>query len=300
MSQPAHIEFDPLHDPSSVVNRPDGSSRSATSLEVERVCANPVNHNAASDNQIAHPVPRPRNSLARTNAFNRKSTSSRISPTSQAMDAQSITEARSVFIQSDMTKTSLDVSDVGLDLFDPLVTGQLEVDSPSPTPNASSTGKQQEENLLKEWNIDFNKMRSAPPRNVSAAPPPIPPKPVLPSHLRSSLTNQSNIYSKPAASYHQSVYSHMTTGKHLQYSPVHRPYSASTCSASPTYSPTSASPIVSLQSSPAQLGPTQRQQTPSPQPSQDPFSDVLIQASQAAEQMPHRVPSPRGAWETFD
>ena len=125
------------------------------------------------------PTPRPRSSIiSRNNAFykgNRPPSIRRRSPTSQAMDATTIKEARSVFMQANASNTSLHKMDP-LDQFDPLVTGRVAMDTHDPssrTPPAASP-QHQEEDLLKEWNLDFTRLR--PTTSVAGSAPMVPPQ----------------------------------------------------------------------------------------------------------------------------
>ena len=112
------------------------------------------------------------------------SSTSRTSPTLQhATDASSIKDARTAFIKTEHVKpatilpdpagindkSSLSSSSSGLDQFDPLLTGQLVMDSPK---KAGST-KPQEDDLLKAWDLDFSRQMKSP----SISSPPVPPKP---------------------------------------------------------------------------------------------------------------------------
>ena len=118
------------------------------------------------------PVPRPRTSLRRSTAFHggRQAPSivhkSSSATSLWATDSQSVKDARSAFMQSDATKHSLRSLD-DLEQFDPLLTGQLAIDSSSHSPLGScggapgDGGPKQEENLLREWNLDFSKMAAA-------------------------------------------------------------------------------------------------------------------------------------------
>lgn len=130
------------------------------------------------------PVPKPRvhhrQSVSRKDAFhreNRPESFVRKSPVPQPMS-----EARTAFMKSQPTKPTLHVTNSTLDQFDPLVTGQLAVDTPklnrSVSRDSPTQKVHQEENLLKEWNMDFSKVKAA-------GAPPVPPKPA--AHLRHSV-----------------------------------------------------------------------------------------------------------------
>ena len=123
-------------------------------------------------NNRARPVPRPRTSLRRSMAFHGdRQTPSIVHKSSSATslwatDSQLVKDARSAFMQSDATKHSLRSLD-DLQQFDPLLTGQLAIDSSSHSSLGScggapgDGGPKQEENLLREWNLDFSKMATA-------------------------------------------------------------------------------------------------------------------------------------------
>ena len=104
-----------------------------------------------------------------------------------ATDSQSVKDARSAFMQSDATKHSLRSLD-DLQQFDPLLTGQLAIDSSSHSSLGScggapgDGGPKQEENLLREWNLDFSKMAAAS-NGGGKGVPVIAPKPPAPHHL---------------------------------------------------------------------------------------------------------------------
>lgn len=133
------------------------------------------------------PVPRPRSSLKRSTAFHgrtahvviRKSSSA---TSLRATDGQTLKDARSAFLQSDATKHSLN----HLEQFDPLLTGQLAIDLTSHDAMGSCSGTpgnggaKQEENLLREWNLDFSKM--SPLNGRDKAPPVVAPKPPPRTH----------------------------------------------------------------------------------------------------------------------
>ena len=133
------------------------------------------------------PVPKPRGSLVRNKVTynNGRPGSARQwspGPQAQARDASTIKEARTAFMQKEVTKpvtipsTTATKTHVDLDQFDPLVTGQLVVDVPeTPSGHASlNSVSDHDDNLLKEWNLHFyNKGTTA---AAGAAAPPIPPK----------------------------------------------------------------------------------------------------------------------------
>ena len=131
--------------------------------------------------ESGRPEARPRTSIARQPAFykqQRPASFRKSSATSQqAMDAQTIKDARTAFMKSDTTKSVMQRRDE-LDQFDPLVTGQLAVDTPCKNPESQTDD---EENLLKEWNLDFeSRLKSS----YQPPPPPLPPKPVTLQSLR--------------------------------------------------------------------------------------------------------------------
>jgi len=123
------------------------------------------------------PVPPPRKSKQVTGSYPSDLTNLAASVTSdqkQAADfllqssnvmmsapAQSVQEARALFIQS-TTPPILKVNprQSSLDQFDPLASGQLVVDSQSG--ENASVAESTEENLLKEWDLDFSRSTSGP------------------------------------------------------------------------------------------------------------------------------------------
>ena len=311
--------------------------------------------------------PRNRNSIYRANAFYNiqrpPSVKRRTSPTPLATDAQTIKDARIAFMQSEVTKSvPAAVSLTGLDQFDPLLTGQLAVDGPpsqltggssrssgSSVDTGISAGSRtlsaetvaipnQEENLLKEWNLDFSKMRVGQNRPV---PPPIPPKPTL--KAQASLPS----YISPVHSAQQKApmsgfagqgvgagtmafppsmfYQHQ---QQQQQQPQQRGANFTAPSSQPTFqqpprlsvsgvpSPTfrSTSPInnaftAPLQTSTPATGPPLlriHKRTPASSdksPSLDPFSDfdpLLATPGTQARPASYAAPQPRNSWETFD
>jgi len=124
------------------------------------------------------PVPRPRKSkqvtrsnysdltqLAGSITSNQKLAADGLLQSSNSMvsmtPAQSVQEARALFIQSTtppIVKVNLRQS--SLDQFDPLASGQLVVDDPSN--KISSVAESTEENLLKEWDLDFSQSTAEP------------------------------------------------------------------------------------------------------------------------------------------
>ena len=144
-----------------------------------------------SDNRRG-PVPRPRTSLRRSTAFHggRQAPSivhkSSSATSLWATDSQLVKDARSAFLQSDGSKHSLrSLND--LEQFDPLLTGQLAIDSSSHSSLGScggasgDGGPKQEENLLREWNLDFSKMAAS--NGGGKAVPVVAPKPPTSHHL---------------------------------------------------------------------------------------------------------------------
>ena len=139
------------------------------------------------------PVPRPRSSLRRSTAFHggptpsiavRKSSSA---SSLRTTDCQTLKDARSAFMESDGSKHSLHSLN-HLEQFDPLLTGQLAIDSTSVsslgTGSGASSGRgvKQEENLLREWNLDFSRMSPALNGGRDKAPPDVAPKPPPRTH----------------------------------------------------------------------------------------------------------------------
>ena len=119
-----------------------------------------------------------RHSLARRNAFNRSSTTLRGAPPRPATDQQTITAARTAFIESDViAKPALNSGDGSarssfvshsLEDFDPLLTGQLICDEPVSGENVSENGsvtslsrKSTDEDLLKDWSLDFAQKKAS-------------------------------------------------------------------------------------------------------------------------------------------
>ena len=99
----------------------------------------------------------------------------------------SVQEARAHFIQS-TTPALVNVNprQSSLDQFDPLATGQLVVDGPDNKTN--SADESTEENLLKEWNLDFSQAPSDP-RFVCPGMTPQPRVMVPPSAVYASMPN---------------------------------------------------------------------------------------------------------------
>ena len=139
------------------------------------------------------PVPRPRSSLRRSTAFHggptpsvavRKSSSA---SSLRTTDSQTLKDARSAFMELDGSKHSLHSLN-HLEQFDPLLTGQLAIDSTSVSSlgtssgTSSGSGVKQEENLLREWNLDFSRMSPALNGGRDKAPPVVAPKPPPRTH----------------------------------------------------------------------------------------------------------------------
>lgn len=82
---------------------------------------------------------------------------------------QSIRDARAAFIQADVMKP-VQLRQDSLDQFDPLASGQLVVDMPS-CPSSRQSVVADDDNLLKEWNLDFDRIKQGGASNapVSAA-----------------------------------------------------------------------------------------------------------------------------------
>ena len=138
-------------------------------------------------------------------------------PKTNATDIHSLQNARRAFIESEVNKTnqlnpphkaaghiSTLISD--LDQFDPLLTGQLAIDSNSLSGSGSSSSllgtdvgnrshssisvdatdisnyskNREEEDLLKVWNLDFDTMNLTTRPATNKASPPLPPKPTSP------------------------------------------------------------------------------------------------------------------------
>ncbi len=174
-------EFDPLEN---VIDKE--SSHSDVSISSSEFVQS--DGQESLNNNEADPM-KHRASVMRHNAFykiQKPPSVKRRSPQPQATDANTIKEARTAFIELEVTKPSMTSE---LDIFDPLQTGQLAVDAKMPPSGlagtmsnlTASTGhspqkmKSPEENLLKEWNLDFGKM------NVGGKTqrPPVAPKPSL-------------------------------------------------------------------------------------------------------------------------
>lgn len=137
------------------------------------------------------PVPKPRSSLKRSIAFHGRPAPSVVRKSSsatslQATDGHMLKDARSAFMESDGSKHSLHSLN-HLEQFDPLLTGQLAVDSTSlgalGTCGGTSSGSEvkQEVNLLREWNLDFSRVSSAL-TGRDKAPPVVAPKPPPKTH----------------------------------------------------------------------------------------------------------------------
>ena len=78
--------------------------------------------------------------------------------TPQATEAADIMDARKTFLEAPSSPVTSLNSD--LDIFDPLLTGRVVVDAPSSCQGYHPDCNQANEtNLLKEWNLDFNKMK---------------------------------------------------------------------------------------------------------------------------------------------
>lgn len=80
----------------------------------------------------------------------------RSAPTS----TQCMRKARAAFIQADVAKPVLPPRRESLDQFDPLASGQLVVDLPCDFASGRSVAED-ENNLLKEWNLDFDRISQA-------------------------------------------------------------------------------------------------------------------------------------------
>lgn len=87
-------------------------------------------------------------------------------PSPLPFNQQSIREARAAFIQADVMKP-VQLRQDSLDQFDPLASGQLVVDMPSCLSSRQSVAAD-EDNLLKEWNLDFDRIKQGGPSNAPA------------------------------------------------------------------------------------------------------------------------------------
>ena len=160
------ILFDPLHFSTERISGSNSSSESSISV-IYTSSSSQESLGLGTDN-----APQPKAggaSVKRKGAFyNQKRPQSfrggaRTSPTPQATEAQTIHQARKAFIQNDVTKPIIQKPSSELDQFDPLLTGQLAVDE-TPAQSSSPDNKlsDPEDNLLKDWNLDFNKRKTAP------------------------------------------------------------------------------------------------------------------------------------------
>ena len=121
--------------------------------------------------QIPHPQPIPvrpprKKLVTRSNQLTSSVTSNQRSAadvlpqssnfTASSTTMQSVQEARALFIQSTTPPiVKVNPRQSSLDQFDPLASGQLVVDGP--TDKISSAAESTEENLLKEWDLDFSR-----------------------------------------------------------------------------------------------------------------------------------------------
>jgi len=129
------------------------------------------------------------------------------------------TDARSLFIHTEVSVPTVFQRNrqVNLDQFDPLASGQLVLDSYSSASSFRrdrSLVEEEEDNLLKEWNLDF-KYKGVPSHGREPPPiitrPPLPPLPPPPQHVDSKLypsvpvppfSSMPNIYPVFRALYH--------------------------------------------------------------------------------------------------
>ena len=286
--------------------------------------------------------PRNRNSIIRHNAFYNiqrpPSVKRRPSPTPQATDAQTIKEARTAFIQSELVKPTQAPVTTSLDLFDPLLTGQLVVDlapplasgghgSGSSLDNYSSQGgvvdtvaqPSQEENLLKEWNLDFSRMGIT----ANKTPPPIPPKPTIGQGMRPAY-QVSPVHMAPPSGAHPNLTGQgdgmlraSQAGQFYQSQPINFNVPAQGFGVQPQGPATQPGPG-SLGSFPF-YGTTQTMQPPMLRPRRptpttldknvnvtlnNPFGDLNLLAGQPpgtqARPTSYPVAQPRNSWETFE
>lgn len=127
---------------------------------------------STSETKIAPPVPKPRLSKAKPNVTPPKlppkpdvlqSSSPAIfrrkGPSPLTFDSQSMKEARAAFMQAEVTKSVIPQRQESLDQFDPLASGQLVVDMPGELASGRSAAED-EDDLLKEWNLDFDRIKN--------------------------------------------------------------------------------------------------------------------------------------------
>ena len=191
----ANESVDSEHQEDLLIMLDTSSSNSVNSLESMEF--DPLKKSPAvvsSTSGVVPPVPKPRHTKTamqakRINAIPSTGTSSpvppsiqapvasvlRRQPSPQAIDAQSIREARAAFMQSNTVKPSNTKRQGSLDFFDPLASGQLVVD-PTNNPTTGKSKAEDDDDLLKEWNLDFDKVRS-----LSGQPPMNPPRLTTPS-----------------------------------------------------------------------------------------------------------------------
>lgn len=298
LSKSDSIEFDPLKLSVGSLGGVAGNSSSSQSL---------TSGSSSSSSQESLSVNRlsKRPSLNRKPAFSqqtRPSVRHRTSPTPQALDASGIKDARTAFMETEQTKppqildhhpTKKSASNSALDQFDPLLTGQLAIDD---TPK----GKPGEENLLREWDLDFK-------TKFSQAS--VPPKPAF-----SPPVNQ---FAGGAMRFNQTpLYRPVTNSPFLQMQhqqqqqQQHRPFMTATHS--PAFRQTSPSHMGYRPPSP-QVSPQVMSLNSSPSTQQtDPFGDIFEtgppktfppQLTQQTPPTPQRAISmatPPKNWETFD
>lgn len=108
------------------------------------------------------PGPRGRDTkFAKRLSTSQDSTSSRtVSGRSAPTSTQCMRRARAAFIQADVVKPALPPRLESLDQFDPLRSGQLVVDLPCDFASGRSA-TEDDDDLLKEWNLDFDRISQA-------------------------------------------------------------------------------------------------------------------------------------------
>lgn len=158
-----NIEFDPLKSRNNNSgNESGGINDRKTMTEEERTSRPMIDGNCV---RISAPVPKPRPSRAAAKAalVSHPAAVAAESPVVRrnvpSPDTQSIREARAAFMQAEASKPPMIAQrQESLDQFDPLATGQLVLDAPRNEASERSMAED-EDDLLKEWNLDFDRMK---------------------------------------------------------------------------------------------------------------------------------------------
>ena len=191
---------------------------------------------------------------------------------SLALNQQAVKDARTAFMQSEVTKPDLSSGSL-IDIFDPLAMGSDSSLSSIGSGNVGGTLKSgahvdngdSQDDLLKEWNLDahFTKMKIDKTSTLPAQHPPLPPQ-VSAHSMRSTIMggagfggNFSGVQPKPSPRYGM--------GTQQQYAGVPAPYPSSINSLlnSSGYSRNSMPPLSSSSPVHAQLAALQRSHSPS-------------------------------------